>query len=474
MHSKENISGQWPPVSKEEWLQQIRKDLRGDDFNTKLVSETDGIAVQPVYTNEDIPPSEIFGDDDFAEMELEEEEGQLLSWSVCREVVFHTHSDIYDLADTEKNNGAMCMHISGDIIALLQQLRLIRPAANHFMLHIDSDLADAELVTEYRNRISNLGGHQLLITSLEFDPIGYWMRNGSIRDQDASFNHLADLFFKLSPILHDCKIIHVDATISAEAGADSAQQLAHALAIAQEYISALIKRNVPFEEIFALFNFRFSIGSKYFFEIAKLKAFRRLWINLIKAYMPDTDYIPAPHIHAIVTQVNIAAEDSHTNVLRTTTEAMSAIVGGCEVLSVLPYDLHAQEKDENAERLALNVQHILRYESYFDAYHNVAEGAYFIESLTTELAENAWKYFGEITEAGGFIHCLQQGTIQEAIRSIREKIIADVHSEKTILIGVNKYAPADKHISETPQEKIRLEETQFEPVTSFYIRRKNN
>lgn len=472
MSTPKNIFSHWPPVSKQEWLDQIRKDLKGADFNEALVSAYSNIPVQPIYTKEDIPESEQFGDDDFEEIMEFEEEGQAITWSVCRELNFNGESDIYSLGDAEINNGAMCIRISGDVALFLKQFRMVRPEANHFTLSINNDLSESEIVSTYRDLINNISGHQLYITAIEFDPIGYWMKTGTMQDKVSSFNHLADLYFKLSPKLHDCKLFHVDTSITAEAGADIVQQLAYSLAIAVEYISALSKRNIPVEEIFQLMHFRMSIGSEYFFEIAKLQAFQRLWINLLTAYIPDTDYMAPAYIHAVVTQTNITAEDAHTNLLRTTTEAMSAILGGCEVLSILPYDLHSKTKDENAERLALNIQHLLRYESYLDQYRNMADGAYYIESLTTTIAEDAWNYFVQIQNSGGFITNLESGKIQQAIRNSREKIQDAFASDKITLVGVNVFENNNETIEAEEEVLSKNTNTSFEPITPFHLKKK--
>ncbi|HET8963516.1 MAG TPA: methylmalonyl-CoA mutase family protein [Chitinophagales bacterium] len=472
MSTPKNIFSHWPPVNKQEWLEQIRKDLKGADFNDALVSAYSNIAVQPIYTKEDIPESEQFGDDDFEEIMEFEDEGQAITWSVCRELNFNAESDIYTLGDAEINNGAMCIRISGDVPLFLKQFRMVRPEANHFTLSINNDLSESEIVSNYRDLINNISGHQLYLTAIEFDPISYWMKTGTMQDKVASFNHLADLYFKLSPKLHDCKLFHVDTSITTEAGADIVQQLAYSLAIAVEYISALSKRNIPVEEIFQLMHFRMSIGSEYFFEIAKLQAFQRLWINLLTAYIPDTDYMAPAYIHAVVTQTNITAEDAHTNLLRTTTEAMSAILGGCEVLSILPYDLHRKTKDENAERLALNIQHLLRYESYLDQYRNMADGAYYIESLTTTIAEDAWNYFVQIQNSGGFIANLESGKIQQAIRNSREKIQDAFASEKIKLVGVNVFEINNETIEAAEEVISKNTNTSFEPITPFHFKKK--
>lgn len=471
MSTGNNIFSQWPPTDKQQWLEQVRKDLKGADFNKTLVSEYGGIRVEPVYTQSDIPESEPFEDSDFEEMlDFEDEDTHAITWSICRELTFAADTDIYTLGDPERNNGAMCMRISGDIPLFLRQFRLVRPDANHFTLHIDSDLAEHEIVVQYRDLINNIGGHQIYITAIEFDPIGYWLKKGVVQNREASFNNLAELYVKLSPRLHDCKLFHIDCSILAEAGAGIIQQLAYGLSIAAEYISGLAKRNVPVEEIFQLMHFRVSVGSEYFFEIAKLRALRRLWINLLKAYIPDMDYVFPAYIHAVVTQTNIAAEDPHTNILRATTEAMSAVLGGCETLSILPYDLHCQPKDPNAGRLALNIQHILRYESNLDACRDMAEGAYYIEALTTAIAESAWEYFTEIQGKGGFIALMHAGKIQEDIRTNREKTEADFAEGSLKLIGVNAFINTAAPIQRDEAPVAPGNPVSFEPLTPFYFK----
>ncbi|MFN3939276.1 MAG: methylmalonyl-CoA mutase family protein, partial [Chitinophagales bacterium] len=277
MEAANKLFENWPAVSKTDWITQMQKDLKGEQFEEKLISEYSGIKVFPAYTAEDLPESTIVDtnafDDVLEDNADEQSDGQLITWSVCREIFFSGESDIYTLGDPELNHGALCVRVSGDTQSFLRQFRLTMPVANHFVLAVDDDLSDHDSVSIYRNLIANIGGHQLLISAIEFDPIGYWMQSGKMPNKENSFHHLAELYFKLSPILHDCKIIHVDASIAAEAGADMTQQLAYALAIAGQYLEEMDKRNVPLDQLIPLFNFRFSVQSEFFFEIAKLQAF---------------------------------------------------------------------------------------------------------------------------------------------------------------------------------------------------------
>ncbi|MFN3939277.1 MAG: methylmalonyl-CoA mutase family protein, partial [Chitinophagales bacterium] len=183
---------------------------------------------------------------------------------------------------------------------------------------------------------------------------------------------------------------------------------------------------------------------------------------------PDTEYIPEPHIHAITSKINLTNTDSYNNLLRTTTEAMSAILGGCDILSIHPYDANAEHPDSKAERLALNIQHLLRYESGFDAYRQIADGAYYIESLTTTIAEKAWKHFLEITEAGGFVVCLEKGIISNEIYSAREKVIRAFNSGKNKIIGVNAYGKKSEELENKPYA-IPEASTPIRPIVPFRL-----
>lgn len=468
MDSENKLFSNWPAVSKNEWIAQMQIDLKGNSFEEKLISEYSNIKVYPAYTAGDLPGTVTDASDEFNEEDFEADDAQLMTWSVCREIIYHTDTDIYSLADAELNHGALCVRVSGDVKSFLQQFRLVRPEANHFIISVDDDLSDHDSVILYRNLINNIGGHQLLISAIEFDPIGFWMKSGSISNKENSFQHLAEIYFRLSPVLHDCKIILVDASIAAEAGANIIQQLAYALSIAEQYLIEMNKRNVPLDDFIQLFNFRFSVQSEYFFEIAKLRAFKRLWINLIKGFIPEATFIPEPHIHAVTSKVNLTSIDNYNNMLRATTEAMSAVLGGCQILSVNTFSANTDQNDDKAERLALNIQHMLRYESGFDAYSQMADGSYYIESLTTTIAEKAWNHFQQISSAGGFVACLEKGIIQNEINITCQKIIDAFNLGENKIIGVNIFRNNEDEFKKI-QHQTNKNSTAFPPVLPFQL-----
>lgn len=392
-----------PGATKEAWLQQVNKDLKGADFNSKLVSINEGLEIQPLYTREDLPDfvKDISTEflEDFEEeivSAVEQQGADILVWNICEE----TNGDavfLNDLVIASLKRGANCLRIHcSDWDLFFSDIRKIN-YQHTFILNVDSDLTEENMVNIWRERIGFIGNRDLLISAIEFDPIGHFIKNKNIEHGEKSFNNLSQLFFRLSPHLHDCRLIKVDTTVFENA--PPAEQLAYALSMASEYLDQMDRREVPLEELIHLFTFRFSIGTDYFFEIAKLRAFKILWTNLLKAFIEDIEFIPNPHIHAVTSLQQTDTISRHTNLIRSTTEAMSAILGGCDDLSILPYD----ENDPNAVRLATHIQNILRYESNFDHYREAANGSFYIEKITSELAEQAWNLFQEIEDGGGIL-----------------------------------------------------------------------
>ncbi|MBC8172966.1 MAG: hypothetical protein H7X71_03575 [Chitinophagales bacterium] len=406
-----------PAGTKQAWLEQVKKDLKGADFEEKLVSEVDGIRIEPIYSKEDLPAFEKDADEspededgeDFS-YTPEEEGASVLSWDICEEIHVDENNSLQDIISAAFKRGVNYFRVSGNTDLFFDDIRRLQYGGS-FQVYIESDLTEEEIVKKWREVIGFIGHHQRLLMALEFDPITRFAKTGNILHEEKTFNNLSEIFIRLLPHLHDCRLFSVDTTLYANAGATATQQLAYALAITTEYFDRLSKRKIVVDEMQHLLNFRFSVGSDYFLEIAKLRAFKILWHNLMRSFAADIDMIPEPHIHAVTTNTYYPGAEKYDTLVHATTQAMSAVLGGCSVLSVTPY-----EKSEDARRYTTNIQNILRFESYFDRYRAAANGSFYIETLTTSLAEKAWKLFQEIESNGGFINCLKQNIIQGQIK----------------------------------------------------------
>lgn len=285
------------------------------------------------------------------------------------------------------------------------------------------------------------------------DIIGHLAKTGNW------FSNLNSDLKKIESITNKTSSITINADLYQNAGANMVQQLAYTLAHTNEYLNYLNTNTTRLEVIFNI-----AVGSNYFFEIAKLRALRILWNSLASEYQLNTECQIIVH----PTRRNKTLYDYNTNMLRTTTECMSAILGGANVICNLPYDAIYHKDNEFGERIARNQLLILKHESYFDKVNNPADGAYYIESITQQLAEKALDLFKSIEASGGFLKQLKAGTIQRKIKESASKEQKQFNDGKEVLVGTNKFTnEADKMKNELelyPFVKINTRKTLIEPI----------
>jgi methylmalonyl-CoA mutase len=206
-----------------------------------------------------------------------------------------------------------------------------------------------------------------------------------------------------------------------------------------EYMTQLTERGISVENAASKIRFSFATGSNYFFEIAKLRAARLLWSVVMNAFNPSGKESAKMDIHCVTSEWNKTLYDPYVNMLRTQTEAMSAILGGTDSLTVEPFDKVFRKPDEFSERIARNQQLILREEAYFDKVADPGAGSYYIENLTSLIAESSWKLFLEIEEKDGFLASLESGFIQKKVSESANRRKAGIASGKETLLGTNKF-----------------------------------
>jgi len=225
----------------------------------------------------------------------------------------------------------------------------------------------------------------------------------------------------------------------AEAGANAVQQLGYALAAGVERLAALTATSTV-EEAARSIEFVFSIGSTYFLEIAKLRAARLVWAQAVAAFGPADPQCALARISVRTTLLNKSVYDPYTNLLRVTTEALAAAVGGCDRLMVEPFGFD--------QHLAVNVGRILHHEAHVDAVADPAGGSYYVEALTDSLARAAWKLFQQVEAAGGYSRAVGSGVIARALAESRAKLEKAVASRYRTLVGVNNYPDLKERTAE--------------------------
>ncbi|MBN3035242.1 MAG: methylmalonyl-CoA mutase small subunit, partial [Bacteroidales bacterium] len=205
------------------------------------------------------------------------------------------------------------------------------------------------------------------------------------------------------------------------------------------YLTHLTERNLSVDEVAPRIRLEMATGPDYFMEIARLRAARLLWARIVKAYGTSSEEVTKADIHCTTSSWSMTLYDRHVNMLRSTTEAMSAILGGCSSLTVLPFDHLHTSGDEFGERIARNQQLLLKEESYLDRVADPAAGSYFIENLTDSLITHAWKLFLEVQEKGGFLEAFHTGFIQEWIRESAAGKLRNLAVRKETLLGTNHF-----------------------------------
>ncbi|MFK7782390.1 methylmalonyl-CoA mutase subunit beta [Psychroserpens sp.] len=403
----------FPEVSSKEWKQKIQADLKGADYNDSLIWQTnEGIDVKPFYHKDEF--------------------NELPNVSASKATAFKICQTIY-VADIEKSNTKALDVISRGAEAI----KFIIPSENILITTLLKDI-DLTKINIYFELLFLSSEYVKQIHTLKNDKTSLRLNTDIIDKLSASgnwFSNLTEDHKNFESIVSTTKTLSINLSLYQNAGANIIQQLAYGLAHANEYLNHLNERLDKDSKAQLDVIFNVSVGTNYFFEIAKLRALRVLWKNLASEYNVNTQC----HIFATPSKRNKTIYDYNTNMLRTTTECMSAILGGADTISNLGYDAVYHKDNEFSERISRNQLLILKHESYFNAVNNPADGSYYIESLTTQLSEKALELFKDIEANDGLLNQLKEGTIQRKIKESAAKELEEFNKGKLVLLGTNKH-----------------------------------
>ena len=438
--NKKTLFADFDSVPTKAWKQKIQVDLKGADYNDTLVWDNpEGIKIKPFYNRDDYT-------DDHPKAPASP-----MQWFIGQRVrvseAVQANNEVKDLI--AKGVESLVFEIPDTAIApeaLLQGINLKKVAVYLEFTSVASENVRSFL--EYAKE----SGNQFFFG---LDPLGTLARKGNWHTNEAKdFELMGDLMEKYP----NQPILHIDMGLYQNAGANAVQQLAYSLAQANEYLIRYALKNK------AGITFEVAVGANYFSEIAKLRALRLLWKSLAAEY----EFPEHCHVLAQPSRRNKTLYDYNVNMLRTTTECMVAVLGGANTVINLPYDDLYHEQNEFGDRISRNQLLILKKESYFDKVSNAADGAYYIESLTRQLAEEALGLFKSIEKGGGWLAQLKSQTLQRKIRESASKEQEAYDSGKLVLIGSNKYPNLDDRMKENlerspfPQKKSR--KTVVEPI----------
>ncbi|KFF02374.1 methylmalonyl-CoA mutase subunit beta [Flavobacterium reichenbachii] len=427
------------PLSSKQWKQKIQFELDGADYNETVIwNSPEDIQVKPFYHI-----------DEFSKAALVETKAA--DFKICQNIFVYDVDKSIQRALNTLERGAESLRFTiqnekTDIQKLLENLPLENRIV-YFNLNFIS--------IDFVKLLDSLSIQKKSVFYCNLDPIGYFAREGNwFTTSDKNNFDTIDLISKSTTNL---SLLSVDLGLYQNAGATITQQIAYSLAHANEYLNRVPK--IPKQIVFQI-----SVGSNYFFEIAKLRALRMLFKLIAAEYNTDLEC----HLLATPTKRNKTIYDYNVNMLRTTTECMSAILGGADAVANLPYDSLYHKDNEFGDRIARNQLLILKHESYFDKVNNPADGSYYIESLTMQLAEKSLALFKDIESNGGFLKLLNDGTIKKKIQESAAKEQDLFDSKKEVLLGTNKYPNKEdkmKHDLELfPFVKIKPRKTLITPI----------
>ena len=489
-----NLKSEFTPPTFEEWKAQVEKDLKGASYEKKLMAKTyEGINLHPIYTKKDIENSPFInslpGGNSFVRGgSVSGYHGK--SWDINQEIITADVEEFNNIALDNLIKGQNCINLKLDTAT---------------KLGFDADYADTEMVGDTGLSISAINSLRRAFKSIDFGSVPLYIDAGynvipflslinayfNENDLDKSklsgsicadpIDHLAvtgELPIKLDFIFDMMKnsvewsnkfakrirTIGISTLPYSNAGANTVQELAFAMSTLVFYINELVERGLEPADVFSKIQFTFGVSTNYFMEIAKFRAIKVLLTTIASQYGVKNDDLEL-NIGAKSSEFNQTVLDPYVNMLRTTTQTFSAILGGVNCITTSPFDETFRTPDNFSRRIARNTQTILREESHLDQVIDPAGGSFYIEALTEEIANNAWELFKEVENNGGILESLIKGNIQKSISEIEDKRQKDVNNRRSIIVGTNMFAD----VNEKQLEVRKLDQVAFKKKRAEYL-----
>ena len=440
----EKLFTEFPPVPTEKWEEVITADLKGADYERKLVWKTgEGFNVRPYYRAENLEGIKFLG-------------SQAGEFPYVRGTHAHNrwrvHQTVSVVCPKEANAEALKILNAG-----VDSLGFCIASADFSAADLDTLLKDicieAVEITFCGEKTAHVA--ELVLAKVEkegiakedvriafcIDPL---VKGLSSKGDFCSPNgekciaRIVELIHKTKEYKH-VRIVTVAGQTFGNSGSTIVEELAFTLSAGHDYLVRLMDAGLDVDQAARKLRFSFSVSSNYFMEIAKFRAARMLWANIVKGYGPAKNCACKMHIHAETSRWNQTVYDPYVNMLRGTTEAMSATIAGVHSLEVTPFDTSFENPTEFSKRIARNVELLLKNESHFDQVVDPAGGSYYVENLTQSIAAEAWKLFLEIEQKGGYTEAYKAGLIVERIKASAAAKDKNIATRRQTLLGANQY-----------------------------------
>ena len=441
-NNKEKLFNEFQAPTTQEWLDKIQVDLKGADFNKKLVWRTnEGFNIQPFYRREDVlklkTPDALPGEFPFVRGNKKDNN----FWYVRQEIFAADAKEANAKALDILNRGvdSLGFHIPGDKVSgefvetLLDNI-LCDVVEVNFTTCKRHTLELAKILVEYFEKKGY--DKKKVVGSVDFDPIEKIVVKGKNMEELLQVAPQLIETFKDYP---QFRCVTVNTVALNNAGAYIVQELGYALAWGIEYLQQLTDAGVDVDLAANKVKFNMGVSENYFMELAKFRAARLLWAQIVKQYEPKDDKSCQMVVNAITSTYNQTLFDSYVNLLRSQTEAMSAALGGIHSMVVTPFDAPYEVPSDFSERIARNQQLLLKEECHFGQIVDPGAGSYYIEHLTNSLAEEGWKLFLKVEDEGGFLAAAKAGSVQDVINATNQKRHEDAAKRKEFLLGTNQF-----------------------------------
>lgn len=450
---KEKLFQKFPSVSTQEWEELIKSDLKGAGYDKRLVWQTlEGFKLKPYYRQEDTEELS------YLQSFFSKIAKQKNHWEIRQDILIDKEKTANTQALDILNRGISAIgfewpshqkNLKINLPKLVQNIPL-----SEFGLYLSGGKHTTELFDQLISFVLKENFDATKIHGgLSFDPITQLAFQGNWSENEKSdLETVSQLIKKTSDCLPNYYILSIHGKSYHNAGSTAVQELAFSISLAADYLSILTETGIQPVTIANSIQLCLGIGTNYFMEITKIRAARYLFAKLFEAFK----IIPHPiHINSYTSDWYNTIYDPYVNILRNTTEAMAAIIGGTDTLVVQPFDAAHKAANDFSERIARNIQIILKEEAYFDKVADPAGGSYYIDNITDTIINESWKLFLDIETKGGFLQCLKDGIIQKQIKEVAIKRTDRIATRKDILVGTNQYANSSEKKAGVIEEKPR-------------------
>ncbi len=477
----------------DQWQKSFEKETKIDSVDNFINSSDEGIDIKPIYTEQDLHNLE-FIEKDSLPGQWPFTRGPKASmytnrpWTIRQYAGFSTAEESNEFYRKNLESGQKGLSVAFDLpthrgydsddelvmgdvgkagvaIDTVEDMKILfnNIPLNEMSVSMTMNGAVLPILSSFivSGEEQNVGKDQLSGTIQNDILKEFMVRNTYIYPPDPSMKIVADIIEYTSKEMPKFNSISISGYHMQEAGADNVLELAYTLADGIEYVRAAKSKGLDVDEFAPRLSFFFAIGTDFFMEIAKLRAARTLWAKIMKDFGAKKEKSLMLRTHCQTSGVSLTEKDPYNNIIRTSYEALSAVLGGTQSLHTNSFDEAIALPTDESARIARNTQLILQNETGVTKTVDPLAGSYFIESLTDQLSKKAWDIIQEVEELGGMTKAVKAGVPKLKIEESATKKQAKVDSGSRVVVGVNKFKNPNEpkvDVRVIDNEKVRYDQ----------------